>query len=180
MECGRRWMKDCSEGARDFAIAPRKLWGKKWGNSQPPAHPKSRLSRSSRPFFPSLPFTTTIDRHNSRHLPSTQYRAIPPQSSLEVSVQLIFLAIYSPNASFRAPVPTKPEVFRCRSSEATPNCRMAPTLQFSDANCPQGNVSRLLGGVWSTATRRTVGSCIRIYAMVPRRVLLLSCRCPQG
>lgn len=28
MECGRRWMKDFSEGvARDFAIAPRKLWG---------------------------------------------------------------------------------------------------------------------------------------------------------
>lgn len=127
-----------------------------------------------------LPFPTTIDRHNSRHLPSTQYRTIPPQSPLEVSLQLIFLAIYSPNASFRAPVPTKPEVFRCRSSEATSNCCMAPTLQFSDANCPQGNVPRLLGGVWSTATRRTVGSCIRIYAMVPRRVLLLSRRCPQG
>lgn len=126
--------------------------------------------------FPSPP----LDRHNSRHLPSTQYRTIPPQSPSEVSLQLIFLAIYSPNASFRAPVPTKPEVFRCRSSEATSNCRMAPTLQFSDTNCPQGNVSRLLGGVWSTATRRTVGSCIRIYAMVPRRVLLLSCRCPQG
>lgn len=28
MECGRRWMKDFSEGvARDFAIVPWEMWG---------------------------------------------------------------------------------------------------------------------------------------------------------